>query len=59
MPFLEGHVDYFLKEKLGEQMPMIKMFVGEKILEQMKEIFLDELKEFFPDDKKLYGQPSV
>ncbi len=48
MPFIEGHVDVFLKEKLGEQMPMIKMFVGEKILDQMKEIFLAELKELFP-----------
>lgn len=48
MPFVEGHVDHFLKVKLADQMPMIKMFVGDKILEQMKDIFLAELKELFP-----------
>jgi uncharacterized membrane protein YheB (UPF0754 family) len=48
MPFVEQHVDHFLKEKLCEQMPMIKMFVGEKTLDQMKEIFMAELKELFP-----------
>jgi uncharacterized membrane protein YheB (UPF0754 family) len=48
MPFVEQHIDLFLKEKLGEQMPMIKMFVGEKTLDQMKEIFMAELKELFP-----------
>lgn len=54
LPFVEEHVDNFLKVKLGEQMPMIKMFVGEKILEQMKEIFLAELKELFPLLMKRY-----
>lgn len=48
MPFVEGHVDHFLKVKLADQMPMIKMFLGDKILEQMKDIFLAELKELFP-----------
>jgi uncharacterized membrane protein YheB (UPF0754 family) len=54
LPFIEDHVDVFLKVKLGEQMPMIKMFVGDKILEQMKEIFLSELKELFPLLMKKY-----
>jgi uncharacterized membrane protein YheB (UPF0754 family) len=29
-------------------MPMLKMFIGDKIVEQMKEIFLKELEELFP-----------
>jgi uncharacterized membrane protein YheB (UPF0754 family) len=48
MPFVEGHIDLFLREKLGDQMPMLKMFIGDKIVEQMKEIFLKELEELFP-----------
>lgn len=54
MPFVEGHVDVFLREKLGEQMPMLKMFIGDKIVEQMKEIFLKELEELFPLIMKNY-----
>jgi uncharacterized membrane protein YheB (UPF0754 family) len=48
MPFVEGHIDLFLREKLGEQMPMLKMFIGDKIVDQMKEIFLRELETLFP-----------
>jgi uncharacterized membrane protein YheB (UPF0754 family) len=48
MPFVESHIDLFLREKLGEQMPMLKMFIGDKIVDQMKEIFLKELEELFP-----------
>jgi uncharacterized membrane protein YheB (UPF0754 family) len=48
LPLIEEHIDQFLRVKLGEQMPMIKMFIGEKTVEQMKEIFIAELKELFP-----------
>jgi uncharacterized membrane protein YheB (UPF0754 family) len=48
MPFVESHIDLFLREKLGEQMPMLKMFIGDKIVDQMKEILLKELEELFP-----------
>lgn len=54
MPFVEGHIDLFLREKLGEQMPMLKMFIGDKIVEQMKEVFLKELEELFPIIMKHY-----
>jgi uncharacterized membrane protein YheB (UPF0754 family) len=48
MPFVESHIDLFLREKLGEQMPMLKMFISDKIVEQMKEIFMKELEALFP-----------
>lgn len=54
MPFVEEHIDVFLRVKLGEQIPMLKMFIGDKIVEQMKEIFLMELKELFPSLMKNY-----
>ncbi|MGN6618035.1 MAG: DUF445 domain-containing protein [Ilyomonas sp.] len=48
MPFVEKHIDEFLRVKLGQQMPMIAMFVGEKTIGEMKRIFIEELQNLFP-----------
>jgi len=48
MPVIETHIDNFLNKKLKEAIPVISMFVGEKIINQLKELFLEELKELFP-----------
>lgn len=48
MPVIEEHIDNFLNHKLKEAIPVISMFVGEKIINQLKELFLQELKELFP-----------
>lgn len=48
MPVAEEHIDYFLRKKLVEQMPMIGMLIGEKTILQFKEIFIKELNELFP-----------
>lgn len=48
MPAIERHIDNFLNHKLKEAIPVISMFVGEKIISQLKELFLQELKELFP-----------
>ncbi|MBG9374886.1 hypothetical protein I5907_01460 [Panacibacter sp. DH6] len=48
MPVIETHTDHFLNHKLKEAIPVISMFVGEKIISQLKELFLQELKELFP-----------
>ena len=47
-PFIESHVDEFLRVKLGKQMPMISMFVGDKTIDKMKTVFMDELEVIFP-----------
>lgn len=47
-PFIEQHIDHFLRVKLAEQMPVISMFIGEKTIGQLKEVFLAELKSLFP-----------
>ena len=47
-PVVESHVDEFLRVKLGKQMPMISMFVGDKTIEKMKAVFMDELQLIFP-----------
>lgn len=48
MPFIETHIDHFLRVKLAEEMPMISMFIGEKTTNQMKGVFIQELQTLFP-----------
>ncbi len=48
MPFVEEHIDYFLRNKLSEQMPIISMFIGDKTITQLKAVFLAELETMFP-----------
>lgn len=47
-PLIEEHVDEFLGHKLGKEMPMIGMFIGDKTIAQLKGIFMKELAEIFP-----------
>ena len=47
-PVVESHVDEFLRVKLAKQMPMISMFVGDKTIEKMKSVFMEELQVIFP-----------
>ena len=48
MPYVQTHIDHFLRVKLPQEMPMISMFVGERTIEQMKTIFISELASLFP-----------
>lgn len=48
MPMVDQHIDNFLRVKLAEAMPMISMFIGEKTINQLKEVFLKEMQELFP-----------
>lgn len=54
MPFIEGHVDNFLRIKLKEKMPVISAFIGEKTIADLKSVFLEELIGLFPDLMKNY-----
>lgn len=47
-PYIEEHVDHFLRVKLKETMPMISMFIGDKTIAQLKSVFLEELRQLFP-----------
>ena len=47
-PVIEGHIDEFLRFRLGKEMPMIGMFIGDKTITQLKAIFMKELDEIFP-----------
>ena len=54
MPFVETHIDHFLRVKLAEEMPMIGMFIGYKTINQMKAIFIKELQSLFPSMMENY-----
>jgi uncharacterized membrane protein YheB (UPF0754 family) len=56
MPVAEQHVDEFLRKKLGEAFPMIGMFIGEKTINQLKTLFMNELETIFPVIIKGYVQ---
>lgn len=48
-PYIEEHIDIFLKEKLKEKMPAIAMFVGEKTMDMMKKGLMEEIDSLLPD----------
>lgn len=48
MPVVEQHVDEFLHSRLKEAFPMIGMFIGEKTISQLKNLFMNELESIFP-----------
>jgi uncharacterized membrane protein YheB (UPF0754 family) len=54
LPQMEEHIDHFLRVKLGEAMPMIGMFIGDKTIGKVKAIFIKELEELFPNLIKNY-----
>lgn len=54
MPFVENHIDQFLRKKLADEMPVISMFIGENTIQQLKKIFSQELESLFPIIMKNY-----
>ena len=54
MPFVEKHIDHFLRVKLAEKMPVISMFIGESTIAELKSVFLEELESLFPELMKHY-----
>ncbi len=54
MPSIEAHIDNFLRNKLSEVFPVISMFIGDKTINQLKEVFITELETIFPTTLKSY-----
>ena len=59
MPFIETHIDDFLRHKLGKAMPVVSMFVGEKTISQMKGVFMQELETLLPAVISRYAGESL
>ena len=56
MPMVEAHVDNFLRNKLGDEMPFLSLFIGEKTIRSLKKIFMQELEILFPQIMKSYAR---
>ena len=48
-PTIEKHLDSFLKVKLKEKLPVISMFVGEGMIQSIKEGMLEEIALLLPE----------
>ena len=59
LPTIESHIDEFLRFKLGKAMPVVGMFVGDRTINQMKGIFMEELKILFPVIMQQFLQAST
>ena len=55
MPTVEGHVDNFLRNKLSDEMPFLSLFIGDKTIRSLKNIFMQELEILFPQLMKSYA----
>ena len=58
-PMMEEEVEKFLREKLPVQMPMISMFIGDRTINQLKEIFVSEVEVIFPMFMEKYVQENI
>jgi len=55
MPLIEDHIDDFLRNRLGKEMPMVGMFIGDKTIGKLKESFMKEIELLFPQVMKQYA----
>jgi hypothetical protein len=47
-PVINDKLDDFFRHKLSAKLPMISMFIGDKTIEELKAVFMDELALLFP-----------
>jgi uncharacterized membrane protein YheB (UPF0754 family) len=55
LPMIEKHVDNFLRIKLGDEMPFLSLFIGDRTIHSLKRIFMQELETLFPQVMKSYA----
>lgn len=48
MPSVEVHIDTFLRDKLPRAMPMLGMLIGDRTIQQLKDVFMAELQTLLP-----------
>lgn len=54
MPLIDGHIENFLRVKLGDEMPFISLFIGENTIQSLKKMFMQELETLFPQIMQSY-----
>ena len=55
MPMIEKHVDDFLRHRMKDEMPVISMFIGDKTIESLKKMFMQEIESLFPKIMKQFA----
>lgn len=55
MPMIEGHIENFLRVKLSDEMPFLSLFIGDRTINSLKRIFMQELEALFPQVMKSYA----
>ncbi len=55
LPQVETHIDHFLRVKLSDSMPVVSMFIGDKTIDKLKSVFMEELEILFPKMMKEYA----
>jgi uncharacterized membrane protein YheB (UPF0754 family) len=55
IPMIESHVDDFLRERIGKELPMVSMFIGDKTIGRLKGAFMKEIGTLFPEVMKQYA----
>ncbi|MCB0716555.1 MAG: DUF445 family protein [Chitinophagaceae bacterium] len=55
MPIIENHVDDFLRNRLKDEMPVVSMFIGDKTIENLKSLFMQEIQTLLPVVMKQYA----
>ncbi len=55
LPFIDEQLDQFFKHKLSEKMPIVSMFIGDKTVNQLKTVFIEELQILFPELVKKFA----
>lgn len=56
LPTIEQHIDDFLRNRLSKAMPVISLFIGDRTINQLKEIFMKELSGLLPATLSSYIQ---
>lgn len=47
-PVINDKLDDFFRHKLNAKLPIISMFIGDKTIEELKDVFMEELALLFP-----------
>src|SRR5258706_1158245 len=55
MPMIEHHVNDFLHVKLKDEMPILSMFIGDKTITSLKNVFMQEIEILFPQVMKQFA----
>ncbi len=54
LPLVEAKIEHFLKHKLSDAMPMLSMFIGDKTIDKIKTVFMEEIEQLFPEMMNQY-----